>query len=416
MTFEQQIPRELVEMARTHEMDIEKHYVIISSHCYMRAIHEMRDLAAHEEVFGYANLSPSLKPLCAQPKYDRGAGTGLKRFRRGDELTKMFKQYGKEYYESCNSPNFPPFEQWAADKNLDLMIKDLDKPVRFGGDPEKLDDRMQEVFPAIEKGYIGQVVVRPLTMEETIVECMEFYHSWTNGTQPKPGAGLSLLREGLTTCTGIAYNGEGKAKIAPLCRELIEMKNQGLNYLMDRDAERLGVLNLDRLGAPFLAKYDTFDGVEIDLRRCKTDQGMSRQEVMEHPAWRAVVQDRYVLQEFTDLIHSIKTAPNGKPIREYMRFETNDSHKEKGDPADNLIRQFGHCDWRVRKFIEHGLAKKAEEPRGSKEWLLPMSLQYLYAGLWLGGGLESASRIRLLGISAIVDWEIPYSQGIDFSE
>ena len=117
-------------------------------------------------------------------------------------------------------------------------------------------------------------IVRPLTFEETIDAIVNAYESGNR----------KLIISWNDSCTGIVYNGNTtKFKVVPVSEELV---------LLDRDFNSLVVST----------GYAGQEGVELDVSKGKYNQGLTKNEVLEHPGWTESVTDKALLKAFRDIV------------------------------------------------------------------------------------------------------------------
>src|SRR3989338_9321687 len=140
----------------------------------------------------------------------------------------------------------------------------------------------------------GQTYVRPFTMKENLQARIEDYNTLTNtdGTQRTEEERRRFFNTWLDSCSGIHYlAGTTRFKIIPRSNELITLTQAPVD---------------DYLSVP----YDQTSGTEFDSSRGKYNQALSRAEVLEQPAWLAVVEeDRALLGEAFDVMRTVKKAP-----------------------------------------------------------------------------------------------------------
>ncbi len=152
-------------------------------------------------------------------------------------------------------------------------------------------------------------VKRPFTFKENILARVEAYESGDH----------SLFDIWLDSCTGIAYKtGTTQFKIIPQCAELI-----GINK--DFSQRFLPV------------EYNTIMGVELDCSKGKYNQSLTNAEIMEHPAWLAVMEgDRTLLRAYTDIVFRAYGAKYHSTHKQ-MGFDV-----RKNTPTDELRAVFVH--------------------------------------------------------------------------
>ncbi len=139
----------------------------------------------------------------------------------------------------------------------------------------------------------GERIVRPLTFKETIEARVNDYESHSPSDDR-----LRLYRVWLDSCTGIAYKaGSTKFKIIPECEDLILIEKAFNQPFVQRD-------------------YDSLHGIELDSAQAMYGVLLSKGEVLNHPGWRAAVEnDLALLRAYADIVFS---EPN--PRQEAMAF------------------------------------------------------------------------------------------------
>jgi len=140
----------------------------------------------------------------------------------------------------------------------------------------------------------GQTYVHPFTMKENLQARIEDYNILTNpnNTRRTEEECSRFFNTWLDSCSGIHYlAGTTRFKIIPRSNELITLTQAPReNYLA--------------------VPYTQTSGTELNSTRGKYNQDLRRAEVMEHPAWRAAVEeDRALLGEAFDVMRTVKKAP-----------------------------------------------------------------------------------------------------------
>ena len=136
----------------------------------------------------------------------------------------------------------------------------------------------------------GKVVYRPFTFEEDIAIRVEAYEK--AGSEEER---LKLFDNWLDSCTGIAYKAETtKFKIILVCNELITI-DEGVR-------------------SSFLSgSYRGFTGIALDSSDGKYNTGLSKSEILVHPAWLACVNDnKPLLKTYTDIVFAEYAKKYGK--------------------------------------------------------------------------------------------------------
>lgn len=143
--------------------------------------------------------------------------------------------------------------------------------------------------PSIQ--IFGDEIPRPLSLKENIEARVNDYEKLTNpdGSKRRRKERLKLFKKSLDSCTGIAYKSDStKFKIIPVCKELM---------LIDEDYD----------GSFLEADYDCLEGFELDSGKSKYNEMLTKNEIQEHPAWRAAVEDDLaLLKAYTNVIYKMK--------------------------------------------------------------------------------------------------------------
>jgi hypothetical protein len=140
----------------------------------------------------------------------------------------------------------------------------------------------------------GSTIVRPLTFRETLkarVEDYENTHS-SDGTERSKDDRLRLFQHWIDSSTGMAYKARTtQFKVIPLCRPLVEI-DAGFND---------NFMNVD---------YGALAGTELDSGAGKYSAWLTKDEVVDHPAWRAAVEDDLsLLRTYRDIVFTEKRNP-----------------------------------------------------------------------------------------------------------
>ncbi len=123
----------------------------------------------------------------------------------------------------------------------------------------------------------GTTVYRPLTFAENIRARVEAYKSWDK----------SLFDTWLDSCTGIAYKkGTTKFKIIPECSQLIGIER---NFK----------------GSFLPVNYSHIDEIQFDSAKGKYNQLLTKEEMLEHQAWRTLVEDKALLRAYADIVFAV---------------------------------------------------------------------------------------------------------------
>ncbi len=133
--------------------------------------------------------------------------------------------------------------------------------------------------------------VRPLTFEETIRARIENFEKIKdeNGDDRPLTERLDLLNCPLASCTGIAYRGE-------------DYRGQQRRMKFIDEEESLITIHPSFEGVNIpLDDYDSLNGREVSFSK-KFNSKLTKDEVFNHPGWRAVVLDQELLRAYTDLV------------------------------------------------------------------------------------------------------------------
>jgi hypothetical protein len=139
----------------------------------------------------------------------------------------------------------------------------------------------------------GSTIVRPLTFQETLkarVEDYENTHS-SDGTERSKDDRLRLFQYWIDSATGVAYKARTtQFKVIPLCRPLVEI-DAGVND---------NFMNVE---------YGALAGTELDSGAGKYGAWLTKDEVVDHPAWRAAVEDDVdLLRTYRDIVFSERSS------------------------------------------------------------------------------------------------------------
>ena len=139
----------------------------------------------------------------------------------------------------------------------------------------------------------GKQWVRPLTLKENLQARLEVFETVTdmNGKGYPLQDRLRLFNHWIESCTGIVHEeGTTRFKVIPICRALIT-----IDPLFD---ERVILVSYDDIHGDNNITLDSNDGIY--------NKWLTREQVMNHPAWRAIVGDdedgRKLLQEYSQII------------------------------------------------------------------------------------------------------------------
>ena len=132
----------------------------------------------------------------------------------------------------------------------------------------------------------GSKIYRPLTFKEDIEARVNDYES-NKDTDTRDNAKnrLRLFNRWIDSCTGVAYKaGTTKFKLIPQCEPLIEIAKDFNSAFMVID-------------------YDSIAGVELNSSSGKYNERLTKAEVIEHPAWRAAVEDdKKLLETYAEIV------------------------------------------------------------------------------------------------------------------
>ncbi len=158
----------------------------------------------------------------------------------------------------------------------------------------------------------GFTVARPLTFSETVRARVTDYNTLTdaNGKKRSDGDRLALFEDCLDTSTGIAYkSGATLFKILSPIEELM-----GLDAKFDDASVSVDYPNIK-------------GGMEFDSDKGIYNQSLTKQQVIDHPAWKASVNDKALLKEYADLVFTLMNNPDDamgfwvvrKPSEDHLR-------------------------------------------------------------------------------------------------
>src|SRR3989344_2786195 len=138
----------------------------------------------------------------------------------------------------------------------------------------------------------GSNIYRPLTLKEDITARVTDYNTLHNhdGSERTPQERLRLFTERwLDSCTGVAYKkGTGKCKVVLQSKELITLPED---------------FNSDY----FPINYNDIAGIELDRTAATYNALLNKNQVENHPAWRAAVEDDVtLLREYRDIVFAEK--------------------------------------------------------------------------------------------------------------
>jgi len=133
----------------------------------------------------------------------------------------------------------------------------------------------------------GSRIYRPLTFKEDIEARVNDYESNTGKDER-----LRLFNRWLNSCTAVVYKaGTTKFKIIPLSPELVTLPE-------------------DFSDAYFPIDYDAIAGTELDRNGAVYNTLLAKSDVLDHPAWRAAVEDDVdLLRTYADIVFTAKSDP-----------------------------------------------------------------------------------------------------------
>jgi hypothetical protein len=142
----------------------------------------------------------------------------------------------------------------------------------------------------------GNKIYRPLTFKETLQALVDDYNTTQHqdGTERTAEERLKLFTTTWkNSCTAVAYKGgTSKFKIVPVSKGLIEIAK-----------------NFNELSLP--VDYDTIVAPELDLSAAKYRTLLTKDEVVDHSAWRAAVEnDVPLLREYRDIVFTARGDPS----------------------------------------------------------------------------------------------------------
>ena len=150
----------------------------------------------------------------------------------------------------------------------------------------KLQNDSQSSQPNIQTSG-GFLVYRPLSIKETIRARVEDYNILKNpdGSKRTKQERLRLFDTYLDTCTGAAFKKESrKFKIMPVCVQLLTNSE---------DVSEIPIV------------YESLDGIELDADKINFNEPLRKDEVLNHPGWRALVDDNHLLKTYVDLFSKL---------------------------------------------------------------------------------------------------------------
>jgi hypothetical protein len=156
----------------------------------------------------------------------------------------------------------------------------------------------------------GSRIYRPLTFKEDIEARVNDYESNTGNDER-----LRLFNRWLNSCTAVVYKaGTTKFKIIPLSPELVTLPE-------------------DFSDAYFPIDYDAIAGTELDRNGAVYNTLLAKSDVLDHPAWRAAVEDDVdLLRTYADIVFTERSADK------QMAFWT------RNQPANDELRALSVSD------------------------------------------------------------------------
>lgn len=134
----------------------------------------------------------------------------------------------------------------------------------------------------------GTVLARPLTFEEDLDARV---NAWESGDR-------TILDTWNDTCSGIHYKAQSSLiKVIPLAEALITLPESFSQ-------------------ASVALPYEDSVGTELDVTKGKYNKPLTKREVLDHPAWCAVVQDKSLLKVFRDIVFKERETAMGFYVRE----------------------------------------------------------------------------------------------------
>ena len=127
----------------------------------------------------------------------------------------------------------------------------------------------------------GSKIYRPLSFKENLQARVEDYGGHFTDDPER----LRLFGKWIDSCCGVAYKkGTSRFKLIPVCAKLVTL---------DKD--------FDSASLPI--NYSSLQGVELDKDDAKYRQLLTKDEVLNHPAWLAAVEeDKALLKAYADII------------------------------------------------------------------------------------------------------------------
>ena len=207
---------------------------------------------------------------------------------RGDELLKERKKKeleAKIAEKRGNNVQEQNTEQPQTTSNDIIGIYDLIKADTYAAGVKQLRESYANGECPDHPTINGKV--RPLRFAENLRARIEDYNRLTNpdgNKRTEQERKMLFTDTWLDSCAGVAYKVKStKFKIIPECNALIDIPNGFNNAFLTVD-------------------YSKIQGIELDSNNGEYGKSLTKQQVLSHPAWNAVVEnDKALLSEYFDI-------------------------------------------------------------------------------------------------------------------
>ena len=218
---------------------------------------------------------------------DNPSATAFVHAEFGGDFTKVYDRLREISQSALQSQNFKNviFDFMPRASTYAIGVHDLRAACE--ADPRSLQPQF--------KCDDGTLIYRQLTSKENLQAMVEDYNRAKN-----PDGSLRSDKERLhlftktykDSCTGVAYKGgSSKFKIVPVSKELVEIA-KGFNQ------------------ATLLIDYASIAAPKLDRSKGKYNQHLTKNEIVNHEAWRAAVEDDVaLLTEYRDIVFTAKGDP-----------------------------------------------------------------------------------------------------------
>jgi len=203
--------------------------------------------------------------------------------------------YFKEVKTEENQGNSIPEDNTIPDKSVHSILSGqynitdrfdtYAKGVEFIRSITISKDYKQPIFVKSDKSKI----YRPLTTLESLEVMVDDYNRLQeNGKDRTPEDRERLFNNYKFTCTGVAYKkGGGEIKIIPQSTDLIIIP----------ESHNTNFWSID---------YSNIKGTKLDTSKAKYNTGLTKSEVLAHPAWlNAVEGNKKVLEEYANIVFNM---------------------------------------------------------------------------------------------------------------